>query len=99
MVESGSWLYDGNYVPFDQVIKKMVTGLLDLNTYNLVQVTNISIAQYVKSQTKNKNQKRNIGVKSIGNDMIDLHHVIKGSHRDCPLFMLKNNYGIIYLYL
>ena len=57
MVESGSWLYDGNYVPFDQVIKKMVTGLLDLNTYNLVQVTNISIAQYVKSQTKNKNQK------------------------------------------
>ena len=57
VVESGSWLYDGNYVPFDQVIKKMVTGLLDLNTYNLVQVTNISIAQYVKSQTKNKNQK------------------------------------------
>ena len=53
-------------------LKKMVTGLLDLNTYNLVQVTNISIAQYVKSQTKNKNQKRNIGVKSIGNDMIDL---------------------------
>ena len=22
VVESGSWLYDGNYVPFDQVIKK-----------------------------------------------------------------------------
>ena len=37
VVESGSWLYNGDYVPFDQVIKKMATGGLDLDMFNPVQ--------------------------------------------------------------
>ena len=64
VVESGSWLYKGNYVPFDQVIKKMGTGGLDLNMFSQAQVINISIVPFVKSQTNSKKLKmKNTGVK------------------------------------
>ena len=99
MVESGSWLYDGNYVPFDQVIKKDGYWFIRFKYVQPGSSNKHFYCAVCKITDKEQKSKRNIGVKSIGNDMIDLHHVIKGSHRDCPLFMLKNNYGIIYLYL
>ena len=55
VVESNSWLYSGNYVPFDQIIKKTVIGGLDLNMYKQDLVIKIFIVLSVKSLTSNKN--------------------------------------------